>query len=225
MPGLRLGLDGIGHPVSEPLDSMLRGYSPRYTAAVSKLLGVEGGRTNDPLDHGGETAFGVSLRFLRAEAKADPAFAAKFDLDMSGDIDGRDVRLLTKGDAVWIYNACFWKPLGCDAWPAPIGEMLFDQAVNGGAVASCKLLQRAINSCNAHVSDAPRLVVDGKLGPRTHLALDKVLEHPGLGMSALAEAYRQQARARYRAIVADDPSQALYLDGWLNRADALGADA
>jgi lysozyme family protein len=31
------------------------------------LIGVEGGRVNDPLDRGGETKYGVSLRFLAAE--------------------------------------------------------------------------------------------------------------------------------------------------------------
>ena len=208
--------------MDQPLDIVVRAYSPRYAAAVGKLLGTEGGHTNDPLDHGGETSFGISLRFLQAEAKADPAFARQFDLDMDGDIDGRDVRMLTKGEAISIYCTCFWKRLGCESWPAPIGEMLFDQAVNGGAAAARKMLQRAINACNAHTSGATLLAVDGRLGPQTRQAMQAVLDHPALGMPALAEAYREEARKRYRAIAAADPSQAKYLKGWLNRADALG---
>jgi hypothetical protein len=31
---------------------------------------------------------------------------------MDGDIDGQDIRLLTRANAVFLYNRCFWKPLG-----------------------------------------------------------------------------------------------------------------
>jgi hypothetical protein len=37
--------------------------------------------------------------------------------------------------------------------------------------------------------------------------MDAVLDHPALGMPALAEAYREAARARYRAIASVDPRQ------------------
>jgi lysozyme family protein len=216
-------MGGTNQP-GESFEIVVRGYSPRYVAAVRKLLGIEGGHSNDPVDRGGETKFGISLRFLKAEGgiDADGDGLADFDLDMDGDIDGRDIRLLTVGDAVWLYHYYFWKPLGAEQLEAPIGEMLFDQAVNGGLSSAQKLLQRAINACNAHVSDAPRLTVDGVAGPRTLLAMASVLEHPGLGMRALAEAYREQARARYRAIAAADPSQGRFLKGWLRRADELG---
>lgn len=213
--------------MSEPLEITVRGYSERYRAAVDREIGIEGGLSDDPVDRGGTTQYGVSLRFLVAEGKIDLDHdgLADFDLDMDGDIDGRDIRLLTKGDAVWIYSAFFWKPLRCEEWDKPLGEMLFDQGINGGLVAAKKLFQRAINACNAHVSDAPRLAVDGLLGSRTVLAEHEVLEHPGLGIQALAEAYREEARKRYRAIAAADPSQRRFLKGWLARADALGRDA
>lgn len=210
-----------------PLEIVVRGYTPRYGAAVSKLLGIEGGYANDPVDHGGATQFGISLRFLRAvgETDLDGDGFADFDLDMDGDIDGRDIRLLTKGDAVWLYLLHFWAPLECDSFEPPIGEMLFDQAVNGGLAAAKKLLQRAINACAAHMPEVVRLDVDGKLGGKTRLAMLAVIEHPGLGMPALVEAYREATRARYRAIAASDPNQKKFLRGWLNRADALGKDA
>jgi lysozyme family protein len=61
---------------------------------VSHLIGVEGGRVNDPLDRGGETKYGVSLRFLAAEGAFDDDGDGKadYDLDMDGDIDGADIR-------------------------------------------------------------------------------------------------------------------------------------
>lgn len=202
----------------------MRAYSSRYVAALRDVLGIEGGHANDPADRGGETKYGISLRFLVSAGKIDSNKdgLADFDLDMDGDIDGRDIRQLTKQDAAWLYHYFFWKPLAAEDLPQPIGEMLFDQGINGGLVAARKLLQRAINACSVHVSGARRLKVDGLIGPQTVLAMHSVIEHPGLGMRALAEAYREAVRARYRAIAANDPSQKRFLKGWLRRADELG---
>ena len=210
-----------------PLEIVVLGYSPRFVAAARALLGVEGGHANDPLDRGGETQFGISLRFLKAEGRIDldGDGIADFDLDLDGDIDGRDIRLLTKGDAVWLFHECFWKRLGCEQWFAPIGEALFDQAVNGGALAAKKLLQRAINVCLAasRINYRPAsLAVDGVLGEKTRAAFDWVYRLPALGPSALIIVYRNAAADRYRAIVAADPSQKRFLKGWLARAAALG---
>lgn len=218
---------GGGKGAGGPLNQIAAIYSRAYGVAVTKLLGTEGGFVDDPADRGGATKYGISLRFLIAEGQIDAnqdGFA-DFDFDMDGDIDGADIRKLTLVDAVSLYHRCFWQPLACDTFPAPIGEMLFDQAVNGGALAAKKLLQRAINACAVHLPDSPRIRVDGAIGPATMGALHSVLEHPGLGMPAVAEAYREAARARYRAIVAADPTQKRFLTGWLARADALGRDA
>lgn len=199
-------------------------YSRRYAAAVAKLLSVEGGFSDNPADRGGATKYGISLRFLKDEGKIDANHdgLADFDLDMDGDIDGADVRLLSPINAVSLYYRCFWQRDNCESFAAPIGEMLFDQAVNAGGLAAKKLLQTAINSCSVHIAGVPRLVVDGVLGVKTRAAMAAVVEHPALGMAALAEAYREAARARYRAIAAADSSQRQFLHGWLNRADELG---
>lgn len=218
-------MTGPKTPSDEPLETVVLGYPLRYVAAVWRLLGIEGGHSNDPIDRGGETNLGISLRFLRAEGQIDldGDDIADFDLDMDGDIDGADIRALTRGDAVWLYHACFWKRLGCDALPAPIGEMVFDQAVNGGAAAAKKLLQRAINAVIAsyQLNSIP-VAVDGAIGPRTLQQLDNLIKRPDLGVAAIVRAYRAAAADRYRAIVAADPSQKRFINGWLRRAAELG---
>lgn len=209
---------------SEVEGIVVEGYTSRYAAAIDKLLRIEGGYVDDPADRGGATKYGISLRFLAAEGAFDEDGDGKadFDLDMDGDIDGKDIRLLTLGDARFLYLKSFWRPIGGDRLPQPIGEMLFDQAVNGGAHAARKMLQRAINYCLIAGGRRDLLKVDGALGSITNSRMEWVLEHRALGTAALVEAYREQVKARYRAIAKSYPSQKRFLKGWLNRAEELG---
>jgi lysozyme family protein len=204
----------------------VNGYSQRYARAVRDVLGIEGGYANDPVDRGGETKYGISLRFLVSEGQIDldGDGLIDFDLDMDGDIDGADIRALTKGDAIFLYHRCFWTRLDAESFPRPLGEAMFDQGVNGGLHAARKLLQHAINIC--YIQNPPnglaRLKPDGAIGPATRAALDSVLQYPGLGMPALMSAYRDAAADRYLAIAKRLPAQRRFLKGWLARADHLG---
>ncbi|MEZ5709703.1 MAG: glycosyl hydrolase 108 family protein [Blastomonas sp.] len=201
-------------------------YSSRYLKAVRHVLGIEGGFVDDRADRGGATKYGISLRFLVSEGRIDldGDGHADFDLDMDGDIDGNDIRRLTKGDAIWLYHRCFWLRLECEDFPPPLGEMMLDQGINGGLSAARRLLQQAINRCIDHDQTTLRAPVaeDGRIGPETRAALDWVIKRPVLGMPALVVAYREAAKDRYRAIARARPSQYRFLRGWLARADRLG---
>jgi lysozyme family protein len=200
-------------------------WTTRFAAAVTDVLVTEGGFVDDPADRGGTTKYGISLHFLVAEGQVDldRDGVADFDLDRDGDIDGQDIRRLTRRDAVRLYHRCFWQRLGADNLPRPIGEMMFDQAVNGGLGAARRMLQRAINRCLERAASAPaQLKVDGAIGTRTLEAMNWVLRWGTLGMPALVDAYRVEAGLRYRAIVDANPSQRRFLKGWLARADRLG---
>ncbi len=206
-------------------------YSPRYRKAAARLLKVEGGFVDDPADRGGATKLGISLRFLKAEGQIDANGdgLADFDLDMDGDIDGADIRLLTGDLALALYHRCFWQRLGAEGFPAPLGEMLFDQAVNGGLTAARKLLQRAINqrlmlaAKNGAKAPAP-LKVDGAIGTATNEAMRWLLRYPACGMPGLTSAFREAVADRYHAIARANPSQKRFLKGWLVRADMLGRE-
>jgi len=196
-------------------------YPLRYVRALWPLLGIEGGWVNDPVDRGGATKYGISLRFLVSAGQIDKDADgfADFDLDMDGDIDQHDIRKLTIEHATQLYYEHFWKVLDCDSFPEPIGEMVFDQGVNGGNHAARKLLQQAINSLLARTASL-RIEEDGRIGVKTTEALKNVLE--AFPMLAFVEAFRAAVKNRYRAIVRRNPSQRRFLRGWLNRADELG---
>jgi lysozyme family protein len=202
-------------------DEILVSFPRRYVRAFFPLLGIEGGWVDDPVDRGGATKWGISLRFLVAAGQIDrdEDGYADFDLDFDGDIDADDIRKLTVEHAFFLYHEHFWKPLDAGSFPEPIGEMLFDQGVNGGNRAARKLLQQAINEGLEDVGER-LILVDGQIGPVTRKMMRIVIDV--LGVDHLAEDFREVVRARYRAIVRRNPSQRRFLRGWLNRADQLG---
>lgn len=210
--------------MSEPVNTItVEGYTPRYRDAVRTVLGIEGGFVDDKVDRGGATNFGISLRFLKAAGDIDEDLDgfADFDLDFDCDIDGRDVRLLTKGDAIFLYWEHFWQPLDTEKLPKPIGEMVFDQGVNGGLIAAKKLLQRALNAVlRKYRYRTSPLTVDGVIGEKTLSVLESMAARHGV--QEIAEAYREATKDRYLEIVRRNPNQGRFINGWLRRADELG---
>lgn len=91
-----------------------------FDEAFTRLLGHEGGYSNDPKDPGGETNWGISKRSY-------PQL---------------DVKNLTKDQAMAIYYQDFWTPLK-DANPA-IKFQVFDFAVNSGIQTAIRKLQQVV---------------------------------------------------------------------------------
>ncbi len=197
-------------------------HDARFKVVCDHLLGVEGRVSNNPADHGGLTDFGLSLRYLIAQGKLDaghPRFA-DLDLDHDGAIDAGDLAVMTPASAERIYRDCVWIPYGLWSLPRPFDGALFDQVVNDGPSAAVKLLQRAINAVFHGAVGVTPLDIDGDLGSTTRAHLDIAIDH--LGLDAVLAALRSAAEARYRAIVAADPTQHQFLGGWLARAEGLG---
>jgi lysozyme family protein len=84
-----------------------------------------------------------------------------------------------------------------------IAWKLFDMAVNLGLDTSIRLCQRAVG-----------VPVDGKWGPKTEAAANARLP------LSLMEAFRQAATEHYREVVAVNPANEKFLNGWLARAGA-----
>jgi lysozyme family protein len=192
-------------------------HESRWQALQRRILVVEGGFVDDPVDRGGTTKYGVSLRFLQAVGKIDANRDGFADLDLNFDrvLDGHDIRALTPRIAGDLFLKHFYLQPGFWVLPRPFDAALFDQAVNGGTTAAIKILQRALNRFGP-----PRLSVDGALGNITQA---KLLEQMRAGAPVI-QAIREEAAARYRAIVAADPDQRKYLKGWLRRAEELGRE-
>lgn len=116
-----------------------------FDEAFTRLLGHEGGYSNNPADPGGETMWGVTIAVARANGYAGPMRDLPVDLSKA------------------IYLRSYWTPAGCDSVPESIRFDLFDMAVNAGVKTAIKALQRA-----AGVS------ADGVLGPVTLAAVAQI---------------------------------------------------
>lgn len=93
-----------------------------FDEAFEKLIGFEGGYTNDPRDPGGETKYGISRRSYP-------------DLDIAN---------LTVDAAKAIYKRDFWDRAKCDSLPHDVAFQVFDCAVNSGIGQSIRFLQRSV---------------------------------------------------------------------------------
>jgi lysozyme family protein len=108
------------------------------------------------------------------------------------------------------YEKHFWISWYAQLVSDEVCKRVFDFAVNGGKSASARCLQQAVNSLLA--SGETPLAEDGVWGPMTLGAANAA------DPVALVSAFQDKRVAYYQAIVAADPSKAVYLAGWIARA-------
>lgn len=165
-----------------------------FTRAVEYTLAQEGGFSNDRADKGGATRFGISTPTLKEYQRK------------TGLLTGIATAVLTRDEAKAIYRAMFWH--FDDLASQMIATKIFDLAVNMGPSAGVMLAQQAARSLGLPIA------VDGVYGPQTAAALNSL---SGGRKLLLFKSLVYQAAGRYLSIVATNPSQLDFIDGWLAR--------
>ncbi len=155
--------------------------------------------TNDPEDSGHATRWGITQedlsRFMGHSASED------------------DVRNMTKDTAMMIYQRFYWGPMHmAELNDVGIATAVFDIGVNRGIVRGIKYAQIACNRCSLPTED---LVIDGHIGPKTIAALKYVAR------ANFLHRFHDIVYAGYDSIVANNPSQQVFIKGWHRRADRL----
>jgi lysozyme family protein len=175
----------------------------QWDKILSFILAREGGYVNDPDDKGGETNRGITKATLAT------AYA-------QGLVSHNSVKDITKEDASKIYAARYYKNYGYDKLPFPVSLVLTDTTVNSGRGGAAWIAQRACVSLGCD------LTVDGKWGPKTQAAVERLSS----GVPAdLAKFVLVKRKNYYDDIISSNPSQEKFRTGWYNRLRALAAEA
>lgn len=173
---------------------------------LAEIIRLEGEiYTNHPLDRGGPTKYGITLKTLERWRKT-PCTAV-------------DVQNLTRLEAEAIYRELYLKEPNfhlIEAVSMPVAAKLMDCGVNMGPGIPSRFLQRILNGF-ATPPTAP-LVVDGAVGPATARALQAFLNHRGkYGTRVILVMLNSLQAVRYLEIVEKDATQKAFLFGWVNQ--------
>lgn len=156
---------------------------------IGPLLDREGGYVDHKNDRGGATNYGVTQGTL------------SIWLSMRG-MPWRDVRTLTRDEAIKIYFELYWMPSNCHLLPPGVRDIHFDAAVNHGVRRAAMLLQAAA-----------RANQDGAIGKNT---LKAVFDMPA---DLLRVRYIVMRYRFYGSIIKRDRSQLVFIVGWMERME------
>jgi lysozyme family protein len=180
---------------------------PNVREIATEIVAREGGYVNDPDDPGGATNHGVTIHTMRRLG---------IDLNRDSKIDVKDVKALTRAQAVEIYLKHYYEGPGIAALPEVIQASVFDMYVNAGGNA-VKILQRLCTDMG--FPSEP----DGEIGPQTIRAVQMAYE---AAPSHLADAYGIARRNYYYALADKRPASRKFArsrdggkGGWIKRAE------
>jgi lysozyme family protein len=160
-------------------------------------LHLSGIITNAAADHGGRTRFGIAEKYhpeLSSTAFFTPAMCTQDALVV----------------AEHTYATQYVPALHLDALVSDaVATALLSFGVLEGVVEAATILQNAINMLGVPVT------VDGKMGPGSTAAANSC------DPRKLITAIVQLQKAHFARIAAVNPSQAVWVHGWDNRADLL----
>jgi lysozyme family protein len=165
--------------------------SDAFNDALPFILSWEGRFVDHPADSGGRTNRGVTQRVYDRWRERQGLRA-------------QDVKHIQDSEVRAIYESDYWLPPRCDLLGQPLDLVQFDTAANMGPGRAVRFLQKAVG-CE----------VDGDFGPGTERAVRAC--DPGQAIATYCN-IREQF---YRHIVANKPSQAVFLKGWMNRLNGL----
>ena len=173
----------------------------QFSSWYEKAMGWEQGYSDHPSDRGGETYAGVTRRnfptwtgwpVVDAEKRRNGGKLPQNHKIVSAALDGA-VRELAK--------RVFWDFFRADQIKSQaVAEIIVDWGWASGSLTAAKQIQTLAGA-----------VADGKFGDATIRAINRA------NAANLFEGIRQARIGFVRAIVARNPSQKVFLDGWINR--------
>lgn len=171
--------------------------SSEFERALTHVLEMEGGWSDDPQDPGGPTNKGISLAVFAAHRGERIKRKNREQLK-------DDLRNIPRDDVRGIYHKRYWLAARCEDLPGGLAFMHFDAAVNQGVGRAIRFLQQAVGA-----------TVDGIVGPRTMSAIFRSSE------SHAISAYGKLRERHYRGL----KHFRRFGRGWLHRLAATHSRA
>lgn len=181
-----------------------------FEKSLKFVLEREGGYSNNPLDAGKATNFGITQ-------------ATYHHYRDRNDLVRQSVKYISQPEVKAIYQTDYWQPAKCNivegAGKSSLALVSFDWAVNGGVSRSLAYTQASLN-----------VIPDGVWGEKTLDALAQKPEKPAVAKFLRLRALFHRARTGDRVALAllrktfteknvphPDESQVIFLEGWLAR--------
>ena len=165
-------------------------YDGRAEAIIAEIIEDEGGYVDHPLDRGGPTKYGITMRFYEEAFGEKPTRLT--------------IKNLSKNDARRAYHAVIWQKYNVKMLPSEIQPLMFDWIVMSGPRTPVKFLQRRVGA-----------TPDGYIGPMTARAVRVKIQEVSYG--DFQTAFVNDIVRFLIRIAKRDPSQTVFLEGWFNR--------
>lgn len=165
----------------------------KIEAIVPFILKWEGGFVNHRNDRGGATNKGVTLTTWQHYCKKNGKEASMSTL-----------RKMTNAEWAEIFKTGYW-----DAWKADniMSQRVANICVDWSWMSGTKVIKK--------VQKMLGLTADGIVGPKTLASIN------GHSEDALFGQIKELRKKHYESIVKKDPTQQIFLKGWLNRLEEL----
>lgn len=167
-----------------------------FDQAFDYVMNNEGGFTNDPLDSGGATKYGITQHDLEQY--------------LGHVVSLSDISKMSIDIAKAIYRLNYWNPLSCGSLSSlGMAVAIFDTGVLYGIVGSCYLAQKTAISMGCDIK------ADGFLRDQSVAALNSV------NQEEFINSFHGRILDRIEAVVSSDPKNLKFKIGWINRANRL----
>jgi lysozyme family protein len=168
----------------------------KFEDFAGKLLRLEGGYVNNPLDKGGPTKYGVILSVWKQYGH---------DKDGDGDIDEEDIKSLSEEDARYIAKKIFWDYFQADfIINQSLAEFIVDWGYNSGRKTIAEKIQKLL-----------KVDVDGVVGTQTLIALN------GINQQKFFDLLKIERKVFLNNIIKRKPDQIVFYDGWMRRVNSF----
>lgn len=175
---------------------------------IDSVIEIEGGYVNNPLDPGGATKYGVTLRAARADGYMG------------------NMKDYPREKAFDLYRRVYFVKPGMDKvfeCSPIIAAKMFDAGINISPKKPIEFLQKCLNALNGYNRPYPDIATDGIIGPSTinllkHFLADR-LDH---GEKTLFKAMDGLQAAYYINLANEVKSSRAFAYGWIANRIGLG---